>query len=992
MLNKPLNINAKSAIKYAVLPGILPRLRDFATSGFGFLAFLFANVFGGVRILPPGHRFLKQENMGKFGVIAVIREAADHIQLNRKNIDKIVIFGILLSAVILLALQFLLLVLALMTGRAFAETQGAAFDSIFVTKYPTSDIAFLLLDYIFGIPAAGATGMGPNLGFFGSAAIPAGSTPFHNGLHELFLFYNMAILVVAVLIFLYYVFVVVVETAQTGVPFGQRFAKIYAPIRLVIALGLLVPLNYGFNGAQYLTLVAAKMGSSFATNGWITYNRSLNNPTGIENESLVALPRSPSIRKIVEFSSVYHACRDIYGQFVYKKEGANSGPTVCIKPYVIVNGNAQEFVQSSCAGETSSSGSSRYTYQQAKKDFGTTEIEVVLGELDKEKHGSYAGGVYPYCGKMTISLTHNNPSIFDNNASAQGGAGPVDVIDYGQANDIGGNILDTISKPNAGGQDKAPIGINAVENIYYGTVQELLGQNSMRASVFNAFGERMARKSLSKNFPCHRSGELQDGGSCQSGDLPKQSVFVEPIKRVDENTRSLVKIAYDTYRKNLNLKLSEDLERRGWGGAGIWYNNIADLNGAFTGAVYATPSVRQFPSVMEFVKKERQIQDKASSACEMFEPHISANKAIVLKNTKEDTIARLLNETYRYFNSCTPRENATGGQRAQEGGGTVTEETKSQGANVIIIVIKEIFGLNGLFDLRATSKLQEETGMPLIHPLAQLSTIGKSLVENAIRSMAMAIGAAFGSGMASALDIGIGPALGMLSSMFVSIATIGLTAGFILFYILPFLPFLYFFFAVASWVKSIFEAMVGVPLWALAHIRIDGEGIPGRAATGGYFLLFEIFLRPITIVFGLIAGIAVFGASAAVLNSVFDIVVANVTGVPADATGDTTIGSIESFRRGVIDQFFYTIMYTILVYMMATASFKMIDAVPANIMRWIGSGVSKFNDNAEDPTGGLTQYAALGGAQISGQVMGGLSQGASGLGAALGSVGKVASK
>lgn len=979
MLNKPLNINAKSAIKYAVLPGILPRLHDFATSGFGFLAFVFANVFGGVRILPAGHPFLKQENMGKFGVIAVIREAANHIQLNRKNIDKIVIFGILLSAVVLLALQFLLLILALMTGRAFAETQGAPFDSMFVTKYPTSDIAFLLLDYIFGIPASGATGMGPNLGFFGSAAIPSGSTAFHNGLHELFLFYNMAILVVAVLIFLYYVFVVVVETAQTGVPFGQRFAKIYAPIRLVIALGLLVPLNYGFNGAQYLTLVAAKMGSSFATNGWITYNRSLNNPTGIENESLVALPRSPSIRKIVEFSSVYHACRDIYGQLVPKDYVQPANGTVCIKPYIIVNGNAQEFVQSTCSGASStitstgqqSSGTGDYSYQQAKKDFGTTEIEVVMGELDKEKHAGYAGGVMPYCGKITLSLTHNNPSIYENKASS------------------GTGVRSEAAREASASQ---PSGINAIEAMYYGAIQQLLRTQTSGSPVFVAFGERMSRKHLPDNLPCHRDGDLQDAGSCKSGDLPKNAIFVQPVKTFDESLRATTRASYDTYRKNLNLKLSEDLEKRGWGGAGIWYNNIADLNGAFTGAVYATPSVRQFPKVMEDVKKERQIQDKASSACEMFEPKISDNKLVQFQRPADNTIARVLNETYKYFNSCTPPEQATGGQRAQEGGGTVNEETKSQGANVIIIVIKEIFGLNGLFDLRATSKLQEDTGMPLIHPLAQLSTIGKSLVENAIRSMAMAIGAAFGSGMASALDIGIGPALGMLSSMFVSIATIGLTAGFILFYILPFLPFLYFFFAVASWVKSIFEAMVGVPLWALAHIRIDGEGIPGRAATGGYFLIFEIFLRPITIVFGLIAGIAVFGASAAVLNSVFDIVIANVTGVPADATGDTTIGSIESFRRGVIDQFFYTIMYTILVYMMATASFKMIDAVPANIMRWIGSGVSKFNDNAEDPTGGLTQYAALGGAQISRQVMGGLSQGANGLGAALGSVGKMASK
>ena len=63
-----------------------------------------------------------------------------------------------------------------------------------------------------------------------------------------------------------------------------------------------------------------------------------------------------------------------------------------------------------------------------------------------------------------------------------------------------------------------------------------------------------------------------------------------------------------------------------------------------------------------------------------------------------------------------------------------------------------------------------------------------------------------------------------------------------LFYIIPFMPFIYFFFAVGTWVKAIFEAMVGVPLWALAHIRIDGQGLPGDAAMNGYYLLLEIFV------------------------------------------------------------------------------------------------------------------------------------------------------
>src|SRR5690606_13464289 len=42
-----------------------------------------------------------------------------------------------------------------------------------------------------------------------------------------------------------------------------------APIRLVVALGLLVPLGSGLNSAQYITLWTAKLGSGFGSQVWL---------------------------------------------------------------------------------------------------------------------------------------------------------------------------------------------------------------------------------------------------------------------------------------------------------------------------------------------------------------------------------------------------------------------------------------------------------------------------------------------------------------------------------------------------------------------------------------------------------------------------------------------------------------------------------------------------------------------------------------------------
>ena len=72
--------------------------------------------------------------------------------------------------------------------------------------------------------------------------------------------------------------------------------------------------------------------------------------------------------------------------------------------------------------------------------------------------------------------------------------------------------------------------------------------------------------------------------------------------------------------------------------------------------------------------------------------------------------------------------------------------------------------------------------------------------------------------------------------------------------------------------------MVGLPLWAIAHLRIDGEGLPGPAAMNGYFLVFEIFVRPILIIFGMIAAVSIFAAQVDVLNVIWKIVSSNLVG------------------------------------------------------------------------------------------------------------------
>lgn len=158
---------------------------------------------------------------------------------------------IAVQAVVIAAYAFL--------GTAHASPAATSFFTT-PAEYVQTDVVLIFLEQVFG----------PNLDFFGAASQPLG-TPVYAGLHAVLSLYSMATMVLAVVIVLYYIMTVVGEAAKSGTPFGKRFNSLWAPIRLVMALGLLVPLGSGLNSAQYITLGVAKMGSGLGTLVWTTF-------------------------------------------------------------------------------------------------------------------------------------------------------------------------------------------------------------------------------------------------------------------------------------------------------------------------------------------------------------------------------------------------------------------------------------------------------------------------------------------------------------------------------------------------------------------------------------------------------------------------------------------------------------------------------------------------------------------------------------------------
>ncbi len=853
-----MKVSAKRVFQYAFLPGVVPIMRDFANSGFSYIAYFMAMILQSVRLLPAFHPYTNTANMGRFGLRHVLAESGRNLRFDKNHLDQVIVYFSLLAGLVILFMQFCLLIVSFVINPAMAA-MPANYAEFFVTADPYNDIAFIMLDRVFGVENVFNSCVALNAPCLGSTVSDGPFPfPFHYALHAMFRIYSLALMVIAVLIFCYFIVAIVTETAQDGTPFGRRFNHVWAPIRMVVALGLLVPIGFtGLNSGQYITLYAAKWGSGFATNAWLLFNDTLTGTYLGEQQDLIATPKVPEVGRLLQFMLTAQTCRSAH---LYAHNQT-------IQPYLVRD-------QFSAPAQRPYEGTS---FNDALEFSSRQTIEIRFGYPDRQAFSRQKGFVKPICGSFTIP-----------------------VVD--------------IDEP----------GARQLHEFYYNELLNIY-------KIFEEDGRIIARNNLPK------FGE--------NNTAPVESSRYDLMVSYSDLFRDEIESSVQAQAAAGEFDIPAELLEYGWAGASIWYNRIAQMNGAVTTAAYNIPRAKLWPSVLEYVAAERRQHDSTVPSVDRFNRVMADGFAVQFDPASHVNIYDAEYYAYHIFET--------------EDSGRQNYEQTSQTNNVIIDIINFLFGTEGLFNIRENAD---------IHPLAQLSAVGKSLIESTIRNIGLSMGV-------GALEVSfMGNSAGIASGLLLTFAMIGVTAGFALFYVIPFLPFLYFFFSVGGWIKGIFEAMVGVPLWALAHIRIDGQGLPGDAAANGYYLIFEIFLRPILMLFGLLGSILVYAALVRVLNDVFDLVIHNLTGFDVRNAGDPDLTDME-YLRNAVDEFFFTIIYTIIVYMLGVSSFKMVYLIPNQILRWMGSSVSTFGDQSDDPTAGMMQTVAIGGGAAAGQMASAAKQG-----------------
>lgn len=897
-------------LKYTLLPGFLPRLRELFSSGFMHIAYCIALVYQAVRLLPPDHPYLNPANFGRFGIRHVIGEAANNLVLNRKNIDQIIVFFVILAGMVLLCSQFILFIIAIF---AYQPSFAAAVTPIIPTMQnilglnsiyghggtnPDQDIAFIILDRVFGIQNAAGTG-----GFFGSCiSTPAICTDLNNNpvsepsafptafqtsLHTLFRFYSLGIFMVSVIVILYFITTIVGETAVTGSPFGQRFNKTWAPVRLILFFALLVPLNIGgvnqgLNGAQLLTFWVAKLGSNFATNAWGRFNDTLTGTYLGQASDLVATTNFPEVNSLVRFMFVAKTCK-IAEERAYRSNPEVNGTDYepdGIQAYLVRDANSRASMGGPDARDLSTT-----SYAQAQQFSNNGGIEIRFGVMNPNDNALEKGYVKPFCGVITIPVRS-----LDTPAAGLSGA-------YG------------------------------VQQVYYEMIRGL-----------------WTDPQITQHASCLRDRimQLDHGPGCAA--WPDYNFTDSTVTTWQNYLQTNLPPLVNQQVANSEWGVSARLRSAGWAGAAIWYNRIAEINGDLSTAIANIPVGDKFPYLMEAVALQNRANNANLSPDDMYDPALGKGLEVDYPRHSDRMIAAVLYKAYSLW--------------------TQTNMTRSQGRretdNGFINIVTAFFGVEGIYSIREN---------PNIHPLAALSALGKSMMDAAVRNIAVGIaGGALGN-----VKFEGAPLVKAIASLMLTMGKATLAMSFVLYYVLPMLPFIYFMFAVSGWIKSIFEAIVAMPIWALAHIsRLDGQGIPGPGANNGYFLLLEIFLRPILILFGLLASISIFAASVNILNEIYDLVVANLTGFSGKSEATGVGPSMIQYYRGPIDQLFFSIVYVVICYMMAMGYFKMVDQVPNNILRWMGVSVSTFGEAVGDPAGQLTSRVYKGGQLATQQLSGGM--------------------
>ena len=269
----------------------------------------------------------------------VIRIGWSNVKFSRDAIPQTLIFFAVILSLGCSVLAIVAGFMVLMTGTAHAQAPALGPGMFEPPPADSNDIACGWINWLFNTNAFGCQlgGAGDYLAANGQTVANLQSTAIQTALINTLAFYSDVILVIAAVVLFYHLTAMIVETAHHGVIMGRRANQVWAPIRLVVAVGLLVPIAAGLNSGQFIIIQVAQWGTMVASNAWAIFLDALDDPN---NNNQLVPPIAPMTQQEVSNLVLDYACVQAYNSISCPPNN-NNGGAQCAGPQIPFNPQAQ---------------------------------------------------------------------------------------------------------------------------------------------------------------------------------------------------------------------------------------------------------------------------------------------------------------------------------------------------------------------------------------------------------------------------------------------------------------------------------------------------------------------------------------------------------------------------------------------------------------------------------------------------------------------------
>ena len=836
-------------LKYALMPEFNKSFKSVSFS-WHMLVNLVAQLFAMTKLIEPGHPCTKLENAQDYKLFQIIKLARQNVKFDREHLVQTAMFFTVIGFLVAASITVIVAVLQLTVGAAHAQTASTAPDANFIAND--------LLGGLFNTSGSGNL-VGQALG-------------------ALLRFYSNTVLIFAGVIFIYIVIAAVVETAQSGTPFGKNFNHTWAPIRLIVAIGLLIPLSSGLNSGQYIVLYLAHWGSDVATQGWVQFAGFMN------------LVNGPAVT------------------------GTNTSGTGS------TSGTASTSPSTNAAAAAVSPNSLPTTVgQQAMRDINNIFQMELCAAREDSNYASFGLN-------KGITVGSNTSSTPPTGMSATASGGP-SVTAAPLAAAIGNNgpiVYTTINYRASNGVNCGEMTVPHYQNSPLPTDVHDVGY--IANSDHNDFLMReryrlyLAIRPTIQTVLSSYIDQVKNGQYVNLRSLPS-TAYNQIIDKDAMLWRTISALSLQKLRQEINADVSKPMGEAGWLSAPLWTFRVAQLNAALetqmnrgltfnnvpqTGDAQLLAAVQKIGGTAPItIVKPGDTAGQITGVLDNAEANYRGDywHKLMNRNENPDAWAQTMRDTF--IGKALVTDTALGVSKYSSLGieaatNSITEQLNAFQASM------------GCADpAQCLSQLQVSGDNPIV----TIANLGQRLFSYGINAY-MAGGAIAGTSV-----IPVVGSISGFSNMFFMIGTGLVGAGIFLGFLIPLGPAFRFYAEVLGWIMLVLQLLLAIPIVALHHLSTRGDGFMGDTRTF-YVSLMGLVLRPLLIILGLIAGFIAFTIGMKVFSGVF---------IPM-LTTSFNMSDFSVFHLIVV-----IFIYAFFVFSLANAAFKMVHSVPDEAIEWIGA-------------------------------------------------------